>query len=177
MFCIVKNLDNICSMVLGFKTQFKGAHGIVQTYFKEKINACLAADNVLDELIPDMMLRKFAEEQFHCSYLAKHFAPKRHTFRHDDANRWKKERKVDFYYHNRTKKAERIAPAVLCTGTQRCVIDGVRRVVNVDGKILNDVQLNQFSKNDGFDHIYDMWAWFGGEVHHGKLIHWTSLRY
>ena len=48
--------------------------------------------------------------------------------------------------------------------------------VNIDGKWLDDSQIEKLALNDGFDSVKDFFNWFS-EDFVGKIIHWTDARY
>jgi hypothetical protein len=48
--------------------------------------------------------------------------------------------------------------------------------VQIDGRLLNEKEVQEFAYNDGFDRVDDFEVWFN-EDFYGKIIHWTEKRY
>lgn len=130
-------------------------------------------------------------------------APKLHTIRKDQYNRWKPGMMIDFYINARRKCAFRFAPRVPVKSLQKITftwkdstsfshflgtaIDRVC-VIEVDGRFYGDAYFYQgklvsgtytlepLATNDGFDTVQEFFDWFH-EDFSGKIIHWTDLKY
>lgn len=115
---------------------------------------------------------------------------KLHTIRADEKERWKPGRDIHFVINNRSKNQYQFAPVIKCVSVQTIEIkemdmtvydciklkDGRVFTVRVDGKYLPMYRITELAKNDGFDSVEDFFAWFNTDFH-GKLIHWTNLKY
>jgi ribonuclease HIII len=55
-------------------------------------------------------------------------------------------------------------------------LPALKAVIIDDKKRLNDKEIETLAQNDGFNTIYDFFAYFN-EDFTGKLIHWTDLKY
>ena len=100
---------------------------------------------------------------------------KLHTIREDSTNRWKEGRKIHFSTGSRTLHYNCFKEGV-CISVQEIHIKN--RTIGIDGRWLDQSEIEYLSDNDGFDCVEDFWAWFD-QYHEfwGKLIHWTDLRY
>lgn len=108
-----------------------------------------------------------------------------HTIREDKHNRWKPGKKIHFATGVRTKSYKQFYEGI-CTGTQTIHIsreDSYGRTyvfISIDGKVplqVNNGQVQQLAKNDGFVNLRHFLDWFDVEDFQGKIIHWTKFRY
>ena len=98
-----------------------------------------------------------------------------HTIRSDEKNRWKIGNKIHFATGVRSSKYNCFGEGT-CYGIQSVKI--INRAVFIDSIILSWEELEEFSKNDGFDTLDDFWMWFDQyEPFEGKIIHWTDKKY
>ena len=161
-------------MTLAFSTEINGK----ETLFPEKIIRSL------DISEPKKMT------QFDLYYEVKPFEkwlnindffvlkPKIHTIREDKSKRWKVGNKIHFVINNRTKKRFQFAPVVNVKLIQKIFITPNSEIfrVNIDGKWLDDSQVEKLALNDGFNSVKDFFEWFN-EDFVGNVIHWTDARY
>lgn len=97
-----------------------------------------------------------------------------HTIREDKHKRWKEGNKIHFVTGARTKQRN-----VFFEGTCTCVdsvwISGISKIIIMnDTRRLNEDEIKEFAKNDGFDDVQDFWKWFSGKGEDYVLIHWTK---
>lgn len=126
------------------------------------------------------------------------FHPKLHTIRHDESERWKPGMDIHFVINSRTKDRFQFAPVVKCTSVQTIEImdsSHLPRVngivlefphgveifylayeVKIDGRFLNEQEIRELAKNDGFESEYEFFKYFNKDFK-GRLIHWTNLKY
>ncbi|MBS4041612.1 MAG: ASCH domain-containing protein [Flavobacteriales bacterium] len=126
------------------------------------------------------MILSFSKPEFKERILS---GTKKHTIRLDATNRWKVGMMIQLWMHsprNVTKNPHQFETKQ-CVSIQR--IDIVRvddylehTWVFIDGKRLNEDQVQQLAWNDGFNSLIDFWMWFEGGFK-GKIIHWTDLKY
>lgn len=101
-----------------------------------------------------------------------------HTIR--KKGRWKEKNIIHFSNFARSKNYDNFKIDVT-----QCIQDvviipskslGKNGKIFVQGRSLKFYETMEFSKNDGFDTLFDFWDWFkeGGEF---DLIHWTDKRY
>ncbi len=174
-------------MILSFSTQLNGK----PTYFVEKIWGGL-----LRYVIPiDLAYVEYLER--HEEKFGKHwdFLPedhermtnlKIHTIREDKKERWKPGTKIDFFINCRQKDMFRFAPVLPVVSVQKVEILYKPETVffartypadvYVDKRRLEIREFAKFVHNDGFDTIEDFFSYFNKDFH-GKIIHWTDLRY
>ena len=96
-----------------------------------------------------------------------------HTIR--KKGRWKEKYIIHFSNFARSKNYDNFKiDVVMCIQDVKIINRGLN--VYVNGLRLNNEQLIEFAKNDGFDSLEDFQKWFkdGGEF---DLIHWTDKRY
>ena len=103
---------------------------------------------------------------------------KKHTIREDCLNRWGAGRFIHMAIGVRT-------PNYKCFKESKCISVQVIRItydkynkpnVIVSGRTLNTIEVEQLAKNDGFPSTKEFYEWFN-EDFHGKIIHWTKLKY
>ncbi len=170
-------------MTLAFSTQLNNK----PTYFVEKVIFGLEQNKFIDfnELgyFFGEYYGKFKE--YFEGTITNTVAPKIHTIRRDEFNRWKAGYDIHFVINNRTPQRYQFAPVVKCTSTQEINIvywynpktqafDSPKTYV--DGKELDNTVLLKLATNDGFDSISDFYAYFKGSFN-GKIIHWTNTKY
>lgn len=101
-----------------------------------------------------------------------------HTIRIDDKDRWFKGRKIHYATGSRTSKYNCFKEGV-CSGTQYIEINYYgHHTVFIGSRQLDVIEIEDLAINDGFDSVYDFWAWFDQYTNlQCKLIHWTNFRY
>ncbi len=98
-----------------------------------------------------------------------------HTVRWDSKSRWKDGKKIHFATGARSSNYNCFMQGT-CKGVQKIRI--VERRVLIDGVELSHEELEEFSKNDGFDSMEAFWSWFDDySPFDGKVIHWTNKLY
>ncbi|MGB8706236.1 MAG: hypothetical protein WCD31_14515 [Gillisia sp.] len=129
--------------------------------------------------------------------------PKLHTIRQDKKNRWKAGTDIHFVINNRSKDRYQFAPIIKCVSTQRIAIINTGKHPHGDYHKCMEVLVEQDSENtrfgschfdkdgdiiycsewvedlainDGFESVKDFFSWFRTDFH-GKIIHWTDLKY
>ena len=171
-------------MILSFKTQINKK----PTYFVEKIwEGFPNQEDLIEEWFMDGKI--YEGYDFHPDATA--MLPKLHTIRTDEKNRWKKGVLIDFFINARQKKMFRFAPRIPAKFIQHISIlhDVGHVIMLIDdvffGEIwhhgLDDIyeystDLESLSKNDGFESVEHFFNYFS-EDFHGKIIHWTDLKY
>ena len=105
---------------------------------------------------------------------------KKHTIREDKHNRWKPGMKMHMASGVRTKDYNQFYEAV-CVSTQK--IEVIRTsdyleetIIKIDGKILNQSEVQKLAWNDGFHNQIELFLFFS-DGFKGKIIHWTELKY
>ena len=161
-------------MILGFSTQINNT----PTFFVEKIWEAILQKGI------EIGVNDFIEYGRKC--LPKHYkvgthTPKLHTIRVDKTNRWKKGNDIHFSINVRRKNQLQFAPVIKVVSVQKIEISHPTEnlndtVVKVDGKLLNENEVQQLAWNDGFDNLLGFW-WYFKEDFKGNLIHWTNLTY
>lgn len=167
-------------MTLSFKTQLNGK----STYFVEKI-------------VKGMWFLKsckgvhLSEKYPYALDIVQKCHPKIHSIRQDSKNRWKKDILIHFVINNRTKNRFQFTHCIPVISVQDIWIHPSNKTIDVwkkdsdkssdsfkDGywEELSPSQIEELSKNDGFDNIEDFWEWFNHEFA-GKIIHWTDFKY
>lgn len=159
-------------MQLGFKQTFPWGD---PTYFREKIllAGCGAAPGL--QVVCD-----FSDGFQH---LPKYrLWPKLHTIR--SGSRWKAGDKIHMAYGVRTNNYQQFNKGIpeleFVKSVQPIAIKYQRGLllptVAIDGRILDDKEIDTLAINDGFEGINDFFNWFDKDFQ-GQLIHWTDLRY
>lgn len=107
-----------------------------------------------------------------------------HTIREDPKARWNAGRKIHMATGVRTKYYN-------CFLEQQCISVQAIQIhhhdyrdvggnylikVIVDGKELDDFQLEEIAENDGFKSLGDFFKWFNTDFQ-GRIIHWTDFKY
>ncbi|MDR1153470.1 MAG: hypothetical protein LBL04_02065 [Bacteroidales bacterium] len=105
---------------------------------------------------------------------------KKHSIRIDKKGRWKSGSVIHMATGGRTGRYKCHAIRK-CTGTQSVSIKyggfaNAQYSVYVDNRRLTESEVEQLAYNDGFDDVRDFLNWFKDDFH-GKIIHWTRLRY
>ena len=188
-------------MILPFSTQLNGK----PTLFIEKIWEGFFRNDFFDgkdtEFIKyfDLHREKFGKVWDELPADTRLEAPKIHTIRKDEKDRWKPGKMIDFFINNRSKNAFRFAPRIPVVLTQdifmsrrgsmlEISIAKPRSYIGGEDFMLNAGQQELLAKNDGFDNYDDFRNYFisvieeNGKVtgHHwfsGKIIHWTNFKY
>lgn len=109
-----------------------------------------------------------------------HVAPKYHTMRRDDENKFKVGTPVEFFDED----GNMIAPALACVRTQKVSITWLKKggnwrtdtIVTIDDRILQNWEIRAVSRSDGFDSPEDFFEWHPND-YKGKIIHWTTIKY
>lgn len=166
-------------MILSFKTKINGK----PTYFMEKIWAGL--EEICDA-------NNFCIDQFHKGLLLTAYddsidrEPKLHTIRKDEKNRWKSGVLIDFFINARQKNMFRFAPRIPLISRQTVFMTYLPHLgngfeVSIDGRQIDNSELEQLAINDGFDRVEDFANYFISEMEENqcsmKILHWTDLRY
>jgi hypothetical protein len=118
------------------------------------------------------------KEQFIPKILA---GTKIHTVCKDESDRWGKGVIIHFSTSTRTKNYNNFKTSD-CVSTQYVIIQWIeyksskKMTVQIDGRLLNEKEVQEFAYNDGFDRVDDFEVWFN-EDFYGKIIHWTEKRY
>lgn len=104
-----------------------------------------------------------------------------HTIRHDKPNRWKPGMLIHFAKGVRTKNYINFQMGQ-CFSMQKIEIKyflhglGENVTVSIDGRKLQQSEVETLARNDGFDSFVDFFNWFNQDFE-GKIIHWTDFRY
>ena len=157
-------------MILSFKTQINGK----PTFFVEKIwQGFPEADNHIEDWFT--MGKIYEGYDFHPDAFG--MFPKRHTIRKDKEDHWETGTLIDFVTDEDT-KGFRFAPQIPVVSTQSIGIYHLENSIEVcvDGTYLFTIEIEELAINDGFESVADFFAYFN-ETYHGKIIHWTDLRY
>ena len=114
-------------------------------------------------------------------YQSELLRPKLHTIREDKNNRWKIGMIIDYFIYPRNVKMFRFAPQVPVKGIQKIEINPTSEylhetIVKVDGRKLNEYEVQQLAWNDGFSNLVDFWLWFNKDFT-GKILHWGDMKY
>ena len=154
-------------MILGFKEYFNNDLKR-PTYFPEKI------------LAPYYKTYTPGTPSLEISYI-----PKLHSIR--KGNRWKSGNSIQMATGVRTKRYNQFNRRI--DGLEKCISVQVIEIVyndpnvllkpmyvKVDGKKLNDSQIDILARNDGFESTQDFFNYFN-EDFIGQIVHWTDLRY
>lgn len=131
------------------------------------------------------------------------YQPKLHTLREDPNNRWQPGKGIHFatgvrsanyncfrFEENGCKSIQYVkifnTGAILRIDISSEIFikengDTMCRYKNIynkdDRSEIGKEWLETFIRNDGFDTVEQFWAWFNKPVWHGKIIHWTDLKY
>lgn len=173
-------------MILAFSTKINGK----PTYFVEKIHSCIVQNHPELEFTLDG-----CDYVFNLDVLA-NCQPKKHTIREDKNNRWRTGTKIDFFINVRQKNMFRFAPVLPVVSDQKIdityynesnptftgdlskIAKGYYNEVEVviDNNKLTTKEIELLSLNDGFESVYDFFAYFDKDFT-GKIIHWTNQNY
>lgn len=156
-------------MILPFSKKINGK----ETFFVEKIWQSFDDEFTIDNI----QYYEFVGYQFHKDSVD--FVPKLHTIREDKNDRWQVGTNIDFFINVRQKSMFRFAPRLPVVSVQEIEFreyDEDNFTISIDGKTLNEKQLNDLAINDGFDNVKDFLQYFDYDFK-GKIIHWTDLRY
>lgn len=162
-----------------------------KTYFIEKINLGLLQNEKIKRIDYVDSLEEF-RAKFNTNWDIKpHLAPKLHTIRRDEQNRWKEGMNIHFVVNGRTKDRFQFSPVVKCVSVQTIefkwdyeksmcwvFIDGISHTTFEKRECSIEYGENaiKLAKNDGFESVEDFFKYFN-EDFKGKLIHWTNLKY
>ncbi|NID09409.1 hypothetical protein [Fibrivirga algicola] len=111
--------------------------------------------------------------------------PKVHTIREDQHKRWKPGMTVHFATGIRTKQYCQFGVGI-CKSVQKIVIHANPMgifMIQVDGRVLSNIECMKLSLDDGFDQFSDFESWFANDAIEAggsktyRLIHWTDLKY
>ncbi len=174
-------------MILSFKTKIKGE----PTFFVERIHKGL-------ESIFNLELKGYYPNEY-LPMVKNVCAPKIHTIRKDENDRWEKGKQIDFFINARTKNMFRFAPQIPVISTQEIfmtrrgsmleiTIAEIGSYIGGNDFYLDALQQDELSMNDGFDDYNDFRDYFielieengkatGNYWFKGKIIHWTNLYY
>jgi hypothetical protein len=103
-----------------------------------------------------------------------------HIIRLDPDGRWKAGRIMHMATGVRTKQYNQFAEYV-CVSTQQFEVIRIGDYVDesyvlVDGRMLDDDEIEKLAYNDGFKSLIEFYWWFA-DGFKGKIIHWTDLKY
>lgn len=104
-----------------------------------------------------------------------------HTIRQDKPNRWKPGMLIHFAKGVRTKNYINFQMGQ-CFSMQKIEIKyfqhglGENVTVSIDGRKLQQSEVETLARNDGFDSFVDFFNWFNQDFE-GKIIHWTDFKY
>lgn len=109
-----------------------------------------------------------------------------HTIRTDKSNRWKPGMFIHFAKGVRTKNYINFHMG-FCHSVQQLKIEYIPYegqtkglvadiFVSIDGRLLNNEEVNVLAKNDGFQSASDFLEFFDKDFT-GKIIHWTDFKY
>ena len=159
-------------MTLAFSTEINKK----PTYFVEKIWQSFPEEKTADIFTDYLDGMDLVDYNFSCNAID--MRSKIHTIRKDKSKRWKIGNKIHFVINNRTKKRLQFAPVVNVKSIQQIFITPNSEIfrVNIDGKWLDDSQIEKLALNDGFESVADFFNWFSKDFV-GKVIHWTDARY
>lgn len=113
---------------------------------------------------------------------SKQIAPKKHSIRRDEGNRWKVGRLIHFVINPYNKNRFQFAPILPVAAIQSIKINvsvndfqigEYMYSVIVDGKGLEYGEVEELAENDGFDTVEEFLTYFEGGFE-GKIIHWTK---
>lgn len=166
-------------MILSFSTQLNGK----PTYFVEKIwQGFPESDQYIEEWFTDGKM--YEQYDFHPD--AYGMFPKIHTIREDKTERWKKGVMIDFFINARQKNMFRFAPRIPVVSKQRIFMTylpqcGLGFRVSINGRELEEFEVEKLAINDGFDAVEDFENYFIKQMiddqFSGKIIHWTDFKY
>lgn len=163
-------------MILSFSTHINGK----PTWFVYKIWQSLKPI-VLSEFIAHI-----DESNLPPHWMQKKFYPKLHTIREDKNDRWKAGMMIDFFINARTKNMFRFAPQIPVVSKQRIFMTylpqcGLGFRVSINGRELEENEVEQLAFNDGFEAVEDFEDYFIAQMeddqYSGKIIHWTNFKY
>jgi len=171
-------------MILSFSTKFPNGK---PTYFIDKIWDSLKVYDLVKNIGLRYEYWKLYEKKFDNKWDATpKLLPKRHTIRNDEHNRWKPGMNIHFVINNRSKNLFQFAPVIECKSVQKIAINYLLDFkhyllpppvsIEIDGKLINNKEIEMLAQNDGFDSIADFLDWFNTDFN-GKIIHWTDLKY
>lgn len=156
-------------MLLSFKTKINDN----KTHFPEKILVSIEQN-------------KLSNETLNFGIASKNHKPKHHTIRKDEKNRWKPGMMIDFFINARQKNMFRFAPRIPVISKQRIFMTflpqcGLGFRVSINGRELDESEVEKLAINDGFEAIEDFEDYFIKQMKNdefsGKIIHWTDLKY
>lgn len=181
-------------MNLGFSTHWGERMGELAgspTFFVEKIwySFCCFEDDTkgwihpIGEQIEAWSKLLDVDERFNFKPVRK---PKEHTIRRDEKDRWEVGSLIHFIIGSRTKDRFQFAPVLKVKTIQRITISRPFKLsvplgkmwahITVDGRLLNEEEMNELAVNDGFTDLQEFFLWFN-ERFEGKIISWTGKTY
>lgn len=102
-----------------------------------------------------------------------------HTIREDRTSRWKVGMRIDHWMHN--PRHITMNPYSFCMGMHRLIskqdiiIEPNKKIVRVDGRLLNDKETAELAYNDGLINSRGLYKWFN-EPFSGYILHWTNKK-
>lgn len=166
-------------MILSFSTQSNGK----PTYFVERIWASFPDEDPFNIDLFYLEAKKTGKYTFE-DQVDRH--PKIHSIREDKAERWKKGVMIDFYINTRQKNMFCFAPRIPVVSKQRIFMTylpqcGLGFRVSINGRELEEFEVENLAINDGFDAVEDFENYFIKQMiddqFSGKIIHWTDFKY
>lgn len=187
-------------MTLGFMQNWPKSMAMQdeKTYFIEKIRLGLIKNKLMDFPHAVIFMYKYHDKFGKGIDRTGRSLPKLHTIRHDENERWRPGMDIHFVINSRTKDRFQFAPVVRCISVQTIeILDSTHlpRVngivlefplkdeifylaydVKIDGRFLDEHEIRELARNDGFETVEDFFKYFN-KGFKGRLIHWTNLRY
>lgn len=187
-------------MTLGFMQNWPKSMAMQndKTYFIAKIWMGIPQQYKSLKIYDDYCNKHVSQFKAHWDDTDLEIKPKLHTIRHDESERWKPGMDIHFVINSRTKDRFQFAPVVKCKSVQTIEImdsSHLPRVngivlefphgveifylayeVKIDGRFLNEHEIRELAKNDGFESVEDFFKYFNKDFK-GRLIHWTNLSY
>ncbi len=171
-------------MILSFKTQIKGK----PTFFIEKIWESLfdIQEKEIGLYADFSTAHKEKFGRWWDELEDKYLYPKLHTIRKDESDRWKRGVMIDFFINARQKNMFRFAPRIPVVSRQRVFMTflphcGLGFRVSINGRELDEHEVENLALNDGFDAVADFEDYFISQMiddqYSGKIIHWTNYLY
>lgn len=103
-----------------------------------------------------------------------------HTIREDNHNRWKPGMEIHHWMHNPRNRSK--SPYPFLPDTHRLIskqeigIEPTIKMVRIEGRFLNDKEIDELAYNDGLDNRRVFFKWFT-QSFSGYILHWTNKKY
>ncbi len=105
--------------------------------------------------------------------------PKLHTIRTDRLDLWIEGIDIEPITDFDDLSQRQFTPTLKCLSIQQITITSnllLTKEVRVADRLLSSQDVEMLAINDGFENAEDFYRYFNSDFH-GKLIHWTSLKY